>query len=185
MNENSYPTEQIIELAKNCGAYAVGLIATSELNVYPEVRDMCKMNTCRGYGASWACPPGVGTLEECLAKVKQYDTMLLFSCKYDLEDSFDYEGMIAGMEAFKKMANDFDKALKDKLHPYLLLANEGCQKCKTCTYPDAPCRFPDELHASIEAYGFNVSELAGMAGIKYINGTNTVTYFGALCFNQA
>ena len=49
--ENSHLSERLIKMAMDCGAYAVGLISTSELNVYPEVRDMCKMNTCRGYGA--------------------------------------------------------------------------------------------------------------------------------------
>lgn len=185
MCQNSRLTERLVATAKDCGAYQVGLIPTDNLVVYPEVRDMCKKNTCRGYGATWACPPAVGPIEECLAKVKQYDTMLLFSCKYDLEDSFDYEGMVAGMEGFKQIASMLDDAVHDVLSAYLLLANEGCHKCKACTYPTAPCRFPDKLHASIEAFGFNVSELAHLAGINYINGQNTVTYFGALCFNQA
>lgn len=184
MNENSCLSEQIMTIAQDCGAYQTGILSTANLVVYPEVREMCKKNTCRGYGASWACPPAVGPIEDCLAKVKAYDTMLLFSCKYDLEDSFDYEGMIAGMEVFKKLAAALDNALKGVLPSYLMLANEGCRKCKSCTYPDAPCRFPDELHASIEAYGFNVSELAALSNINYINGQNTVTYFGALCFNQ-
>ena len=184
MEQNAHLTKRIISIAQSCGAYQVGLISTKDLIVYPEVRDMCKMNTCRGYGTTWACPPAVGPIEECLAKAQQYDTMLLFSCKYDLEDSFDYEGMVAGMEAFKQLACAFDHALKQTLQPYLMLANEGCHKCKSCTYPDAPCRFPDELHASLEAYGFNVSELARLADINYINGPNTVTYFGGLCFNQ-
>jgi len=36
---------------------------------------------------------------------------------------------------------------------------------------------------SLEGYGFIVSELAESAGIRYHNGANTVTYFGALCFS--
>ena len=184
MEQNLPLTEKITAIARRCGVYQVGLIPTHELSVHPEVRDMCKMNTCRGYGTTWACPPGVGLIEDCLARVKTYDTMLLFSCKYDLEDSFDYEGMTAGMASFKTLAAAFDDAVRDILPSYLMLANEGCQRCKTCTYPDAPCRFPDELHASLEAYGFNVSELAGMAGVNYINGVNTVTYFGGLCFDR-
>ncbi|HIV13348.1 MAG TPA: hypothetical protein IAA63_09455 [Candidatus Pullilachnospira stercoravium] len=52
--------------------------------------------------------------------------------------------------------------------------------CSECTYPEAPCRFPDRSHGSIEGYGIMVSDLANQAGINYINGANTVTYFGAL-----
>jgi hypothetical protein len=36
---------------------------------------------------------------------------------------------------------------------------------------------------SLEAYGVNVSALASAAGMKYINGQNTVTYFGAVLFD--
>ena len=37
--------------------------------------------------------------------------------------------------------------------------------------------------ASLEAYGVNVSRMAQAAGMKYINGANTVTYFGAVLFS--
>ena len=36
---------------------------------------------------------------------------------------------------------------------------------------------------SLEAYGIHVSKLAETAGMKYINGQNTVTYFGAVLFS--
>jgi predicted metal-binding protein len=172
---------RITAIAKDCGAYQVGIVPTHGLTVYPEVRAMCEKNTCRGYGATWACPPAVGPIEDCLAKVKRYDTLLLFTGKYELEDSFDYEGMVDGMKRFQTLAAAIDHRLKNELEDYLMLSNEGCHKCKTCTYPDAPCRFPDELHPSLEAFGFNVSELACLGGINYINGPNTVTYFGGVC----
>ena len=34
----------------------------------------------------------------------------------------------------------------------------------------------------LEAYGINVSKLAEVAGMNYINGKDTVTYFGAILF---
>ncbi|MFQ6804175.1 MAG: DUF2284 domain-containing protein [Lachnospiraceae bacterium] len=33
---------------------------------------------------------------------------------------------------------------------FLILSNEGCDLCSECTYPEAPCRFPDRSHGSIE-----------------------------------
>ncbi|MBM3710008.1 MAG: DUF2284 domain-containing protein, partial [Actinobacteria bacterium] len=36
---------------------------------------------------------------------------------------------------------------------------------------------------SLEAYCMNVSTLAELCNMKYINGQNTVTYFGAFLFN--
>ena len=37
--------------------------------------------------------------------------------------------------------------------------------------------------SSLATYGINVSKLAKAAGMKYINGQNTVTYFGAALFD--
>jgi len=51
--------------------------------------------------------------------------------------------------------------------PFLLLSNEGCIRCKSCTYPDAPCRFPDKLYPSLEGYGILVTELAKKAGLNF------------------
>ena len=42
----------------------------------------------------------------------------------------------------------------------------------------------DLAMSSLEAYGINVSVLAPQAGMKYINGINTVTYFGAVLLGE-
>ena len=108
--------------------------------------------------------------------------MLLFTKKYELEDSFDFEGMIDGLKDFKKTAEEFQSSLKGVLKNCIVLSNQQCARCEKCTYPDAPCRFPEYLHHSLEGYGFVVSDLANEAGVRYNNGANTVTYLGALLF---
>lgn len=171
------------ELLRQAGVFEYGLVDTAKIRFTKEVRGMCEVNTCRKYGSTWACPPAIGTVEECRERVQKYDTMLVFSGKYDLEDSFDFEGMTAGGKKFKETCRAVHKAVSQYMDDYLILANEGCDTCKECTYPDAPCRFPDQTHGSLEGYGIFVSELAEQAGIHYINGANTVTYFGALVCN--
>ena len=91
--------------------------------------------------------------------------------------------MEEGMTQFKMVCRNIDRQIRDYLKDFLILSNEGCDMCTECTYPDAPCRFPEQAHGSLEGYGILVSELAGQAGIRYINGKNTVTYFGGLAFN--
>ena len=67
---------------------------------------------------------------------------------------------------------------------FLSLGNEGCELCASCTYPDAPCRFPDRAGPSVEAWGINVMLLAKQLGVKYNNGPNTVTYFSMILFGD-
>ncbi len=177
--------EKIKETAMQSGMWQADFINTEDLVFYPEIREICKGNTCHNYGAAWACPPAIGTIDECKKRVMQYEKMLLFSIKYDLEDLFDIEGMHNAMFSFKSSVDIFDEKLKTFLSDYLLLSNEGCGRCTKCTYPDFPCRFPEHLHHSIEGYGFNIYELTKAARIKYNNGENKVTFFGGLLFGKA
>lgn len=175
---------EIQRIIKNSGFWQSGYISVSQLKFYPEIRAICEGNTCRNYATSWACPPAIGTIAECKNRVEKYENALLFSKKYELEDSFDFETMINGLSDFKKCVDVLQENLKGVITDFLLLSNEGCGRCSKCTYPNEPCRFPNLLHHSLEGYGFIVNELAQKAGILYNNGENTVTYFGALFFNN-
>lgn len=174
--------EDLQKLLAEAGVWESGYVNTAEIKFEQEVRGMCEVNTCGQYGKSWACPPALGTVEECRTRLQAYPKMLVFSVKCDLDDSFDYEGMVAGGKRFKEICRAIDQAVEPLLTDYLLLSNEGCGLCKECTYPDSPCRFPKRAHGALEGYGIMVSRLAAQAGIRYINGANTVTYFGGLAY---
>jgi predicted metal-binding protein len=169
----------------NAGAFEYGEVNPRDVEFTEEVRSYCVENTCGQYGKTWACPPAVGTVDECRERAHGYNRMLVFSGKYDIEGSYDFEGMMDALKAFKTVVNALDDDLRLTMSGYLLLGNEGCGKCKDCTYPDKPCRFPDTIHHSIEGYGVYVFKLAKQAGISYNNGENTITYFGALLYNEA
>ena len=69
-----------------------------------------------------------------------------------------------------------------EMHIIQLTAGK-CTVCKVCTLiENKPCRFPDKAISSLEAYCMNVSILAKLCHMNYINGQNTVTYFGAFLF---
>ena len=173
-----------LKLSEECfaelGITAYGWIKTEQIVFSKEVRDICAGNRCRHYGKTWACPPAVGTFEECKEKCLSYSRALVFSATYPLEDSFDYEGMKHGHRAFKQVCDHLYEVLEK---PFLLLSNEGCIRCEKCTYPELPCRFPDKLFPSVEGYGILVYETAKNAGMAYRYGADSVTYFGLVCFD--
>jgi len=162
------------------GMFQHGIVDTAEIHFSQEVRAMCEANTCQQYGKTWACPPAIGTVEACKKKILQYEKMLVFTGKYDIEDSFDFEGMMAAHRQFSNACRKVSAAIRPHLNQYLFFSNEGCDLCKECTYPSAPCRFPDRMHGSLEGNGIFVNDLAKSANVNYHNGANTVTYFGAL-----
>jgi len=171
--------KQLADLDLNAGSVHI-----PDIIFHTDYRDICSQNVCRCYGTTWACPPGVGTEEECIARLQSYDNMILFSRVYQLEDSFDIEGIQEGGADFRERVERFAQAINEYLPQYLMMANGGCHKCSPCTYPDAPCRFPDQIFHSMSSYMFTVSAVAKMAGLTYNNGPDTVTFFGAILFNQ-
>lgn len=167
---------------KEIGIQEYGLIPTEDIPFEQEIRKICEDNACGLYGKSWACPPAVGTVEECRARCLAYKTAMVFNAVYPLEDSFDFEGMMRGHSTFKDLCDRLYTWAKPQLQEFLLLSNEGCKRCKSCTYPSAPCRQPERLFPSLEGFGVHVARLAASAGIKYMHGENTVTYFGMLLY---
>lgn len=176
--------EKLKEYLRSLGFNDCGAVNTAEVKFRQDIRGMCEVNTCRQYGKTWACPPAIGTVEECRDRVQKYEKMLVINGLYRLEDSFDYEGMTDGAKKFRQSSRALNEALRPYAGKYILLSNEGCDLCKECTYPDAPCRFPEKTMGSLEGYGIFVSELANQAGVKYNNGPCTVTFFGALICDE-
>lgn len=179
--------QEMVDRILQMGAQNAAVIPMSKVRFEMSFRDMCASNACGMYGKSWMCPPYVGESEELVARAQKYEYLLVYQTIGELEDSYDFEGM---MEAGQKM-NDLTQRvrdeLKDEIDPNsLLLGAGGCRLCPVCAKrEDKPCRFPDKALASLEAYCISVSDLAASCGMKYINGQNTVTYFGAVMFNES
>lgn len=167
------------------GAYKANVIETKEIKLDRVFRDICASNSCGMYGKCYMCPPDVGDIDVLMAQVGDYDYALVYQTVTELEDSFDFEGMIEAKKKSYPLAQSLRKTFDDaKFAKVLHLGAGGCGVCKTCAKQTGePCRFPDKALPSLEAYGVNVSELAKSAGMKYINGQNTVTYFGAVLFS--
>lgn len=165
------------------GIFQHGITTTDRIVFSEQIRDICEGNVCRMFGTTWACPPAVGNLKNCMESCLSYNSIMVFSSKYDITDSFDWEGMVTAHKEFKNVCDKLYTELIKETRDFLLLSNESCIRCKECTYPALPCRFPDMLFPSIEGYGIIISDLAKAGGINYINGINTVTYFGAVLYN--
>ena len=169
------------------GAYKAAVIAGEKIRVNASFRATCEMNQCGAYGKNWTCPPFIGPVEELMEKVKSYPMGILYQTVYEIEDSFDIEGM---NEASRRHG-ELSRAINEKLfsgiagEEYLHLANGGCKICRPCgKVNDEPCRFPEKALASMEGYGIDVYNTTKGTELKYINGQNTVTYFSLILFRE-
>ena len=177
----------LIETALSCGAAKAAVIAGEQIDLNDEYRRICESNGCGGYGRCWMCPPHTGTIEENMAAVRSFPKGLLFQTIGQLEDSFDIEGM----QEAKRIHLQVCQRLLDATKPVLTgrtlyLGAGGCGLCETCAIiQNEPCRFPDRAMPPMEGYGIGVANTASSTELKYINGQNTVTYFGLVLFDEA
>ena len=174
-------TRQVTQL----GALNAAVVPVSDVRFDPVFRDMCSSNACGKYGRCWTCPPDIGPIDQLIAQAKSFSHILVYQTVGILEDSFDFEGM---QEAGNKHNGLAQKVLQwSKAQPFarsLPLGAGGCRVCPVCAREtNEPCRHPELAMSSLESYGIAVSELAKTCGMKYINGTDTVTYFGCLFFD--
>ena len=176
--------EKLIEKIKEFGFETVAPLDVNTLEALQEVRDMCAVNTCGMYEKRWSCPPGCGSIEECEARMKKFSNGLIIQTVGDIEDSFDFEGIMEVSnnhgERFLKLMGEIKKILSD----YMVLGAGACKKCKECTYPDAPCRFPDEAMSSMEANGLFVSDVCKKNGVAYNYGPGKMCYTGCVLYNS-
>ena len=172
-----------LETCLSFGFTACAYCDPKTLQLLPEVRDMCRTNRCGKHDTCWSCPPACGSLEQLSGKIRSYDCGVLLQYTGQLEDPFDYEGIMASEAKSKQAFYSLIRRLrKDGLH-FLPMGVGACTLCKTCTYPDAPCRHPDLLAPSMEACGIFVSQTCEQFGLKYYYGPNTVTWVSAILFD--
>ena len=147
-----------------------------------EVRKACEANQCGRYGTCWTCPPGAGDWEKLRDHFLEYENAFVFTTCHPLEDSFDFEGMEEGARVHALADKTLMDAFEDCAEPHELAGAGSCSLCAKCTYPDAPCRHPSLARRSMEACGIDVVTLARDAGLHYMNGPNTTTYFSIFFF---
>lgn len=177
--------EDLVSSSLENGATKAQVIAADQIKTDKIFRDICLSNACGMCGKCYMCPPDVGEIDVLMAEIKNYDLALVYQTITELEDSFDFEGMVEAKKKTYPLAQKLRTVFRDMgISKVLHLGAGGCGVCKTCAKQTGePCRFPELALPSLEAYGVNVSLLAKAADMKYINGQNTVTYFGAVLFS--
>ena len=176
--------KEVLKMAEDAGFSHMALADRATWHTMKEVRDMCAADKCNAYGHSWTCPPACGTIEECQARMMEYDWGVLVQTTQMLEDSMDYEGMMEGEKTQKERFSDFLKKLREKDIDVLALSSGGCRICRKCSYPDSPCRFPEKAHSSMEAYDLLVSQVCKDNNLGYYYGKDTVTYTGLMLVKE-
>ena len=93
---------QIKQCILDAGAHRIGVAAVEDIDFQPEFRKLCESNACGMFGRSWMCPPLVG----------------------EVEDSYDFEGMMAAGEKMNRLTTQVRRELAE-VSPVLFFGRGG------------------------------------------------------------
>ena len=74
------------------------------------MRTICR-EECERYDSTWACPPAVGTLQECEKKIKSYPQAVFFSSVAEVSDIMNMEEMLSTRRAHEDLTTEVGKYL--------------------------------------------------------------------------
>ncbi len=175
--------EMFIEKISELPLYQFEFFKTEELQFVDRIREICKTQ-CPMYGKTWACPPGVGSLEECQTKCLKFEDAVLIVTVVEVNDISDIEETLSTRGDHEDITRDVKKIMGDLGAESYVLSSEACAYCEDCTYPDAPCRYPEHMFPCIESHCILVTEIAEKFGIEFIYGSNMVMWFSMLLYND-
>ena len=153
-----------------------------ELEFNGRIRWICE-HECPMYGKTWACPPGVGSLETCEGKCAGFENCLLISSIAEVEDIASLEQTLATRPEHEELTNQVEELMKEQgVTPYIL-STEACAICQRCAILDGePCRHPERMHPCVESHGINVVPILEKLGLEFQFGANVVTWISLLFF---
>ena len=153
-----------------------------ELDFSDRIRWICE-HECPMYGRSWACPPGVGTVESCKGKCMGFKNCLMISTIVEVDDISNIEETLATRPQHEAITDQVGDLLRQQgVEPYIL-STEACAICDRCAILDGqPCRHPDRMHPCVESQGINVVPVMESCGMEFQFGCNVVTWISLLLY---
>ena len=148
------------------------------------IRWICE-NECPMYGKTWACPPGVGTVEACQCKCLAYNSCLVIGTITECDDIGDLVCTLATRQDHEALTNQVQDMMQQLgIEPYIL-STEACAHCERCAYLDGqPCRLPEKMHPCLESHGINIIPTLEENGLNFQYGDNIITWYSLFLFND-
>ena len=173
--------EWLEEKLKDFPLYEYAFITTDELVFADRVRYICE-HECPMYNTTWACPPAVGTIEECREKVMRFKEGLMIATITEVSDIANISETLSTRAPHEKITHEITAIVREKASETLTLSTEACAHCEKCSYPCAPCRHPERMFPCVESYCILVTDLAEHHGIDFLAGSNLVTWFSLIFY---
>lgn len=161
--------------------YQYAFIKTEDLVFSDRIRWICE-HECPMYNTTWACPPAVGSVEECRARCMAFEDGLLIATITEVSDIANIDETLATRAPHEEITRQVLALVREQSRETMVLSTEACAVCEKCAWPDAPCRFREKMFPCVESHGIVVTDLAEKAGIEFYAEGNLVTWFSLIFY---
>ena len=183
--EQEMENRSLVKMALDCGADKAEDIAPAQIVSSSVFRAYCEDNVCGFYGKCWSCPPDIGDIDALRAELGLYGQALLYQVIAQVKDYTDTESMNAAGAKLMEVSQKLHACLRAYLKKPFLHLSGSCHLCPECAkVVDEPCRYPDKMLPSLSAYGVDVRGTCEGTSLAYMNGENTVTFFGMVLYDE-
>nr|WP_294528336.1 DUF2284 domain-containing protein [uncultured Blautia sp.] len=173
-------TDKLENFIADYSIYEYRVLDAGSIAIEERVRVICRQE-CERYGSTWACPPGVGSLEECGDKIHSFSKGIFFSSVAEVSDIMNMEEMLSTRHAHEDLTTQVGEFLKGEGFEIYILSTESCDICPECAYKESkPCRYPERMHPCLESHGVVVSDIVEGQGMEYNLGGNTILWFSLI-----
>ena len=162
--------------------YQYAFVRTEDLMFSERIRWICE-HECPMYNRTWACPPAVGSVEDCQARCLAFEDALVIATITEVSDIANIEETLATRPEHEEITREVLELVQQQAQQTMVLSTEACAVCESCAWPDAPCRFREKMFPCVESHGIVVTDLAEKAGIDFFaDGGNLVTWFSLIFY---
>lgn len=171
--------KKIEEFISQYPVYQYAFFSPEDIDFSYRVRWICE-NECERYDTTWACPPAVGTVEECRKRCLEYRECFLYSTVAEVSDVINFQETLSTRREHEEITASIEGFIRQQGCECMALSTESCDICQECAFPEAPCRFPQRMHPCVESHGIVVYELTEKFGLDFTLSPTQILWFGLI-----
>ena len=116
--------EQIEEYICQYPVYQYAFFSPGDIEFSHRVRWICQ-HECERYNTTWACPPAVGTVEECREKCLFYRECFLFSTIASVSDVVNMKETLSTRKEHEEITASIEKFIRSQGTDCMALSTES------------------------------------------------------------
>ena len=105
--------------------FQYAFVDTAQLVFTERVRAICEQE-CPRYNKTWACPPAVGTVEQCRQKCLKYQHALVLTTVTEVDDITDWEHTLCTRAPHEAITREAAALVRQQAGDVLVLSTESC-----------------------------------------------------------